>query len=147
MFINNLNKLEKIIKNQYQLNYPKNYKEWIKEKGIPVCKYDLPIEFKLDNHLIQTGYIDKNGKFYECNSCEHERIIQDIIHNEYEQEFSNIDKDFYNRKPIGMFDEEYFAMKYLKFVKISSFEETPLEKVLIRYDSLTTKQIEKIYIR
>ena len=66
---------------------------------------------------------------------------------EYFKRYLNVPAVFYDRKPQGMLQEEYFLMKYLGFVKVSSFEKAPLKKILFRYENLTWKQSDVIYLQ
>ena len=109
--------------------------------------FNIPNQNVLGEKFPWTGYIDINGKVYKCESCEHESIIRQIVLNEYLDEYLSVPASFYDHKPQGTFQEEYFAMKYLGFVKVSSFENAPTKKILFRYDKLTWKQSDVIYPR
>ena len=87
----------------------------------------------------------KEGKIYECEACQHEYIIRWIVLDDYLDEYMATCAADYDTKPYGMLQEEYFVMKILGFVKVSSFENTPLEKVLFRYGDLTPEQSAIIY--
>ena len=107
--------------------------------------FDIPRQNELGEKFPWSGYIDMNGKIYKCNSCEHESIIRQIIFKEYLDEYLKVPASFYDHKPQGTFQEEYFAMKYLGFAKVSSFENAPTKKILFFYDKLTWKQSNEIY--
>ena len=107
--------------------------------------FDIPRQNELGEKFPWSGYIDMNGKIYKCNSCEHESIIRQIIFKEYLNEYLKVPASFYDHKPQGTFQEEYFAMKYLGFAKVSSFENAPTKKILFFYDKLTWKQSNEIY--
>ena len=93
---------------------------------------DSPTEAVLGETFPFTGYISREGKIYECD---------------YLDEYVGTKASDYDHQPRGMLQEEYFAMKILDFVKVSSFEGTPTKKVLFRYGPLTDKQNEIVYPR
>ena len=94
-----------------------------------------------------TGFVEIDGTIHKCKSCEHEDLVRNIVYDnpEYFKRYRNVPAAFYDRKPQGMLQEEYFLMKYLGFVKISSFEKAPTKKILFRYENLTWKQSDIIY--
>lgn len=108
---------------------------------------DSPTEAVLGETFPFTGYISREGKIYECESCQHESIIRWIVLEDYLDEYVGTKASDYDHQPRGMLQEEYFAMKILDFVKVSSFEGTPTKKVLFRYGPLTDKQNEIVYPR
>jgi len=110
---------------------------------------DIPIQVELGEKFPFTGYVTIEGECIKCNSCEHEKIVRDIIYDNkiYFEKYRNCEAKFFEKKPQGMLQEEYFLMKYLGFVKISSFKDAPLKKILFRYDNLTWKQLDIIYPR
>lgn len=159
-------RIHKILDRQYKLNYnvcydcPSEgydmYRREEEEKNDWKRKYeelqekfknffDIPKQNELGEKFPWSGYIDMNGKIYKCNSCEHESIIRQIIFKEYLDEYLKVPASFYDHKPQGTFQEEYFAMKYLGFAKVSSFENAPTKKILFFYDKLTWKQSNEIY--
>ena len=109
--------------------------------------FDIPIQVELGEKFPFSGYVDINGKIYKCESCQHESIIRQIVLNDYINEYLKVPATFYDHKPQGTFQEEYFAMKYLGFAKISSFENAPTKKILFRYNNLTWKQSDVIFPR
>ena len=109
--------------------------------------WDIPNQNKLQDKFPWVGYIDMDGKIYECEQCEHESIIRQIVLKEYLEQYLSVPASFYDHKPQGTFQEEYFAMKYLGFVKVSSFENAPTKRILFFYNNLTWKQTDKIYPR
>lgn len=109
--------------------------------------FDIPKQVELGEKFPFVGYVDMDGKIYKCNECEHESIIRQIVLKEYLTQYLNVPAMFYDRKPQGTFQEEYFAMKYLGFVKISAFKNTPTKRILFRYNDLTWKQSDIIYPR
>ena len=103
--------------------------------------WDIPIQTELGDRFPFTGFVEIDGTIHKCNSCEH-----DVYDNpEYFKRYRNVPAVFYDRKPQGMLQEEYFLMKYLGFVKISSFEKAPTKRILFRYENLTWKQSDIIY--
>ena len=64
---------------------------------------------------------------------------------EYLEEYLKVPASFYDHKPQGTFQEEYFAMKYLGFEKVSAFRDAPTKRILFFYDKLTWKQSREIY--
>ena len=107
--------------------------------------YDIPKQNELGEKFPWVGYIDINGNIYSCKQCEHESIIRQIVIKEYLKEYLKVPASFYDHKPQGTFQEEYFAMKYLGFAKVSAFENAPTKRILFFYDKLTWKQSEQIY--
>lgn len=107
--------------------------------------FDIPKQNELGEKFPWSGYIDMNGKIYKCKSCEHESIIRQIILTEYMEEYLKVPASFYDHKPQGTFQEEYFAMKHLGFAKVSSFKNAPTKKILFFYDKLSWKQSNEIY--
>ena len=107
--------------------------------------FDIPKQNELGEKFPWCGYIDINGKKYVCEQCEHESIIRQIVLNEYLKEYLSVPASFYDHKPQGTFQEEYFAMKYLGFAKVSAFEDAPTKRILFFYDKLTWKQSAQIY--
>lgn len=112
-------------------------------------KYDIPFQVNLHKESKLCGYIDIDGTYYKCGSCEHEKNIRQIIWNneDYRDRYFNTPASFFDTKPPGMLQEEYFAMKILGFVKISSFKNTPNDMIVFRYNTLTYKQTDLIYPR
>ena len=107
--------------------------------------FDIPIQTELSDKFPWCGYITIEGKIYKCNQCEHEKIIRQIVLDEYKDEYLSVPASFYDHKPMGTFQEEYFAMKYLGFAKVSAFENAPTKRILFRYNNLTWKQSREIY--
>lgn len=107
--------------------------------------FDIPKQNELGERFSWCGYIDINGKKYVCEQCEHESIIRQIVLNEYLKEYLSVPASFYDHKPQGTFQEEYFAMKYLGFAKVSAFRDAPTKRILFFYDKLTWKQSREIY--
>ena len=107
--------------------------------------FDIPIQNELSDKFPWVGYIDMDGKKYVCDQCEHESIIRQIVLEEYLKEYLSVPASFYDHKPQGTFQEEYFAMKYLGFAKVSAFKDAPTKRILFRYGQLTWKQSREIY--
>lgn len=168
----NIWKLEKILNHQNELHFNVPYDDdqaalWATEHKLDKANdqikeleerysllqnkfqnfWDIPIQTELGEKFPWSGYIDINGNIYRCNSCEHEQIIRQIVLKEYLEQYLSVPASFYDHKPQGTFQEEYFAMKYLGFAKVSSFRDAPLKKILFRYDKLTWKQSDAIYPR
>lgn len=108
---------------------------------------DIPTQTALRDNFPFAGYIDISGKIYECNPCEHEKMVRDIVYNNdsYFNKYRNLPASFYDSKPQGMLQEEYFLMKELGFVKISSFEKAPTKRILFRYKDLTWMQSDIVF--
>ena len=157
-----ISKLEKILNHQHHLHfnvpyddsdyipyYQNQVTEWEKKYDELSRKfsnfYDIPKQNELGEKFPWVGYIDINGNIYSCKQCEHENIIRQIVIKEYLKEYLKVPASFYDHKPQGTFQEEYFAMKYLGFAKVSAFENAPTKRILFFYDKLTWKQSEKIY--
>ena len=109
--------------------------------------WDIPIQVELGEKFPFTGFVEIDGTIHKCKSCEHEDLVRSIVYDnpEYFKRYRNVPAVFYDHKPQGMLQEEYFLMKYLGFVKVSSFEKTPTKKILFRYENLTWKQSDVIY--
>ena len=167
-----INKLERILNHQHELHFNVPYNDdqaelWATERKLnkanDVAKewqekyedlqnkfksfFDIPIQTELGENFPWSGYVDMDGQIYRCNSCEHEKIIRQIVLKDYLDKYLSVPASFYDHKPQGTFQEEYFAMKYLGFAKVSSFRDAPTKKILFRYDKLTWKQSDVIYPR
>lgn len=110
---------------------------------------DIPKQNNLPKGSKLCGYVEIDGTYHKCASCEHERIIRQIIweNDELRQRYFNTSASFFDQMPRGMLQEEYFAMKDLGFVKISSFKDTPNDMVVFFYNNLTYKQSDVVYPR
>lgn len=158
----NILKLEKILNHQQHLhfnvpydddNYYSDYcdarnradKAEEKLKNL----WDIPIQTELGEKFPFTGFVGIDGTTFKCEPCGHEKLVRDMVYNipEHFKRYLNVPASFYDRKPQGMLQEEYFLMKYLGFVKISSFEKAPTKRILFRYENLTWKQSDVIYPR
>lgn len=168
----NIFKLERILNHQQHLHFNVPYNDDQAELWATECKlnkanneinewkekyedlenkfksfFDIPIQTELGEKFPWSGYVDMDGQIYRCNSCEHEKIIRQIVLKDYLDQYLSVPASFYDHKPQGTFQEEYFAMKYLGFAKVSSFRDAPTKKILFRYDKLTWKQSDVIYPR
>ena len=154
-----ITKLEKILNHQQHLHFNCDWSEVDRDYGYQQAKrvqeleqkfnnlWDIPTQVELGEKFPFTGYVEIDGTVHKCNSCEHEKLTRDLVYNvpEHFKRYLNVPATFYDRKPQGMLQEEYFLMKYLGFVKVSSFEKAPLKKILFRYENLTWKQSDVIY--
>lgn len=111
--------------------------------------WDIPIQTELGEKFPFAGFVGIDGTTFKCEPCEHEKLVRNMVYNipEHFKRYLNVPASFYDRKPQGMLQEEYFLMKYLGFVKISSFEKSPTKRILFRYENLTWKQSDVIYPR
>lgn len=111
--------------------------------------WDIPIQTELGEHFPFAGYIGIDGETIKCSSCEHESIVRNIVYDnpDYFKRYRELPASYFDKKPQGMLQEEYFIMKYLGFVKVSSFEKAPTKRILFRYGNLTWKQSDVIYPR
>lgn len=150
----NINKLEQILNHQHQLHYNADWYDYDYKSGYSAGKaaatkdlWDIPTQVELGEKFPFTGYVEIDGTIHKCNSCEHEKLTRDLVYNipEHFKKYLNVPASFYDRKPQGMLQEEYFLMKYLGFVKVSSFEKAPTKRILFRYENLTWKQSDVIY--
>ena len=158
----NINKLERILNHQQHLYFNVPYDDaeaerwgryYAAEEERDSLKerlnnlWDIPIQVELGEKFPFTGYVEIDGTVHKCKSCEHEKLTRDLVYNipEHFKRYLNVPAVFYDRKPQGMLQEEYFLMKYLGFVKISSFEKAPTKRILFRYENLTWKQSDIIY--
>jgi len=150
-----MKKLERILNHQQHLHFnckrPEDYDyEAGRSAGIAqVTKdlWDIPTQVELGEKFPFTGFVEIDGTVHECESCEHEKIVRDILYNnsEYFKRYRLMPASNFDKKPQGMLQEEYFLMKYMGFVKVSSFEKAPTKRILFRYDNLTWKQSDIIY--
>ena len=158
----NIFKLERILNHQQHLHfnipyvdndYYSDYREASKRADEAEEKlknlWDIPIQTELGEKFPFTGFVEIDGTIHKCKSCEHEDLVRSLVYDnpEYFKRYRNVPAMFYDRKPQGMLQEEYFLMKYLGFVKISSFEKAPTKRILFRYENLTWKQSDVIYPR
>ena len=151
----NILNLERILNHQQHLHFNMNwddedYYESGRSAGIAEFKkeiWDIPTQVELGEKFPFTGFVGIDGTTFKCEPCEHEKLIRDMVYNvpEHFNRYLNVPASFYDRKPQGMLQEEYFLMKYLGFVKISSFEKAPTKRILFRYENLTWKQSDVIY--
>ena len=154
----NIFKLERILNHQQHLQYNCKWTEddyydsgvsagYNKAKQEFMSMQDIPIQVELGEKFPFTGFVEIDGTIHKCNSCEHEDLVRSIVYDnpEYFKRYRNVPATFYDRKAQGMLQEEYFLMKYLGFVKVSSFEKAPTKKILFRYENLTWKQSDIIY--
>lgn len=156
-----LNKLERILNHQQHLhfNVPYGDESWSggyssgKAEGYAQAKkelailQDIPTQVELGEKFLFTGYVGIDGEIIKCRSCEHEKVVRDIIYDNPEvfKRYRLMPASAFDKKPAGMLQEEYYIMKYLGYVKVSSFEKAPLKKILFRYEKLTWIQSDIIY--
>ena len=155
-----ITKLEKILNHQQHLHfnvpygdddYSYAYREASKraDKAEERLKnlWDIPKQVELGEKFPFTGYVGIDGETIKCRSCEHEKVVRDIIYDNPEifKRYRLMPASSFDKKPAGMLQEEYYIMKYLGYVKISSFEDAPLKRILFRYEKLTWKQSDVIY--
>lgn len=149
----NIYKLERILNHQQHLHFnvpygdDDYYSDYNKAEEKLKNLWDIPIQTELGERFPFTGFVEIDGTIHKCKSCEHEDLVRSIVYDnpEYFKRYRNVPATFYDRKPQGMLQEEYFLMKYLGFVKISSFEKAPTKRILFRYENLTWKQSDVIY--
>ena len=162
----NIFKLERILNHQQHLYFNADWSDYYEEsyecavskvneleRELSLSKekfknlWDIPIQTELGEKFPFTGFVEIDGTVHKCKSCEHEDLVRSIVYDnpEYFKRYRNVPATFYDRKPQGMLQEEYFLMKYLGFVKISSFEKAPTKRILFRYENLTWKQSDIIY--
>lgn len=126
-----------------------NYNDYICSKSSPnyigLFSGDIPQTSQLPINFPFVGYVTPDGKTYQCERCEHENIIREIVLKNHLEEYLNTNKEFFHQLPYGMYQEEYFAMKKLKWVKVSSFANNPTQPILFRYYILTPEQTKIIY--
>lgn len=164
----NIFKLERILNHQNELHFnvpyddaeAERYSRYAVEKDRDDLKqkyeelqnkfknfFDIPHQNELGEKFPWVGYVDIDGTIYKCKECEHETIIRNIVWDNFKEEYLKCPAHFYDHKPQGTFQEEYFAMKYLGFVKVSAFENAPTKRIVFFYDKLTWKQSNVIYPR
>ena len=162
----NVFKLERILNRQQHLHFNADWSDYYEEsynhaasrvseleKELSLSReklknlWDIPTQVELGENFPFTGFVEIDGTIHKCKSCEHEDLVRSIVYDnpEYFKRYRNVPATFYDRKPQGMLQEEYFLMKYLGFVKISSFEKAPTKRILFRYENLTWKQSDIIY--
>ena len=110
---------------------------------------DIPKQSNIPTGSKLCGYIEIDGTYHKCESCEHEKNIRQIIWGDdyFRERYFNTPASFFDNMPRGMLQEEYFAMKDLGFVKISSFKDAPTKMIAFFYGTLTYKQTDLIYPR
>ena len=158
MYVGIINKLDRILNHQQHLQFNCKWTEddyydsgvsdgYNKAKSEFMAIQDIPTQVELSDKFDFTGFVEIDGTIHKCNSCEHEDLVRSIVYDnpEYFKRYRNVPAVFYDRKPQGMLQEEYFLMKYLGFVKISSFANAPTKRILFRYENLTWKQSDVIY--
>lgn len=111
--------------------------------------YDIPKQNNIPTGSKLCGYIEIDGTYHKCNSCEHEKFVRRLVYEneEFRNRYFELPASFFDKKPIGMLQEEYFLMKDLGVVKISSFKEAPTKMIAFYYNTLTYKQTDLIYPR
>lgn len=124
-------------------------KDWNLQIDTTALLGDIPRQNNLPHESKLCGYVEIDGTYHECKSCEHETIVRQIVwDNEWiRSRYFEKKASFYDKMPRGMLQEEYFLMKELGFVKISSFANTPNQMVVFFYNNLTYKQSDLIYPR
>lgn len=110
---------------------------------------DIPKQNAIPTGSHLCGYVEIDGTYHECDSCCHEKNIRQIIWNNdnFRERYFSTPASFFLNMPRGMLQEEYFAMKGLGFVKISSFKNAPTKMIAFFYNTLTYKQTDLIYPR
>ena len=151
----NIFKLEKILNHQQHLHFNMDWGDYDSYSGgyaqgkAEALKdfWDLPIQVELGDKFPFAGFVEIDGTVHKCNPCEHEDLVRSLVYDnpEYFKRYKNVPATYYDHKPQGMLQEEYFLMKYLGFVKVSSFEKAPTKRILFRYENLTWKQSDVIY--
>lgn len=157
----NILNLERILNHQQHLhfNVPYGDESWSggyssgKSAGYEQAKkdfqmlQDIPKQVELGEKFPFTGYVGIDGETIKCRSCEHEKVVRDIIYDNPEvfKRYRLMPASAFDKKPAGMLQEEYYIMKYLGYVKVSSFENAPLKRILFRYEKLTWMQSDIIY--
>ena len=154
----NILKIEKILNHQQHLHYNCKWTEddyyrsgqssgYEKAKSEFMATQDIPTQVELGEKFPFTGYVGIDGETIKCRSCEHEKVVRDIIYDNPEvfKRYRLMPASAFDKKPAGMLQEEYYIMKYLGYVKISSFEDAPLKRILFRYEKLTWMQTDIIY--
>lgn len=109
---------------------------------------DIPIQVKLNKSTDLCGYISPDGEYYPCEHCQHESLAQELMSNPKVFPQDKIIRVADTaRKPKGMLEEEYYLMRHLRFIKISSFKEYIDEMYLLHYEDLTPEQAAIVYPR
>lgn len=110
---------------------------------------DIPKQNNIPTGSKLCGYIEIDGTYHKCNSCEHEKFVRRLVYEneEFRKRYFEVPASFFDKKPIGMLQEEYFLMKDLGVVKISSFKDAPTKMIAFFYNNLTYKQTDLIYPR
>lgn len=125
---------------------------------------DLPIENFIKNKNLDVGFIDINGEILNLKTLNsasdglkgcHAFLSKIIVYKKFFYEYAKLTESDFCNKPFHMLQEEYFLLKYKKFVKVKRFYEgvTDLkitgnyDRVITYYNELSPKQIELIYPR
>lgn len=155
-----ITKLERILNHQQHLHFnvpygDEDYSDAYREASNRADKaeeklknlWDIPTQVELGEKFPFTGYVGIDGETIKCRSCEHEKVVRDIIYDNPEifKRYRLMPASAFDKKPAGMLQEEYYIMKYLGYVKVSSFEDAPLKRILFRYEKLTWMQSDIIY--
>lgn len=107
----------------------------------------IPFESPLPKAFPFNGYVEPDGTIHKCDIHHHSITIRKIIYEKYFNKYNGIVGPLvFFKKPFDMEQEEYFAMKYLGFVKIKLARgEEITVNTLFRYNNLTPEQIKVIY--
>lgn len=116
---------------------------------ISLFNYDIPKQNNIPTGSKLCGYIEIDGTYHKCNSCEHEKFVRRLVYEneDFRKRYFEVPASFFDKKPVGMLQEEYFLMKDLGVVKISSFKDAPTKMIAFFYNNLTYKQTDLIYPR
>ena len=107
----------------------------------------IPFESPLPEFFPFNGYVEPDGTIHKCDNFKHVQTLRKIIHEKYFEEYNKkCSPGICFKKPFDMDQEEYFAMKYLNFVKIKLARGKEVTvNTLFRYNDLTPEQIKVIY--
>ena len=72
----------------YNVPYGDGYSFVYNDNAITHNDYDIPKQTNLNKKSNLCGYIEIDGTYHKCDSCQHEKIIREIIYN---------NEDFRNR--------------------------------------------------
>ena len=98
---------------RYNVSYGDSYDDGYesgKSKGYYEAKkefdnmFDIPNQNNLSLKSKLCGYIEIDGTYHECNSCEHEKIIRQLIweNEDFRERYFDTPASFYDRMPRGM---------------------------------------------
>ena len=68
---------------------------------------DIPKQNNIPTGSKLCGYIEIDGTYHKCNSCEHEKFVRRLVYEneEFRNRYFELPASFFDKKPIGMLQE------------------------------------------